>query len=150
MPNIDEILGVLQSRLDKAAATGIATEDPKERDFILEATFGAVALFLLEKYCDGFLEGLGLSEVARSHGERVRKFLLKIRSKALSKVDIETEKRDAQSLVNAVVVHSGKTIGTEKGERAVEDLLHETGATKGQGRRAAEAITAAIFGDHTP
>ena len=59
----------IAAALGQPAATAIAADDVNDRYFIAEAVLTAAALFVLKKYADGFLKGLGVERLGEEHGE---------------------------------------------------------------------------------
>src|SRR5262249_10087926 len=80
-------------------------ERGRDRHFILETALAGVALYLLGKYLDGFIEGLGIPDLGRRHGKAVRdavEYGLGI-SQDPDDVDAETLRRHSQALSVIVV-----------------------------------------------
>jgi hypothetical protein len=75
---MDEV-EALGMQLDRASATLLVSKDG-ERHFLAATTLAAVALYLLKKYADGYLKGLGLDAAATRHGEKTRALLTQLRS----------------------------------------------------------------------
>ena len=65
---MDEV-EALGMQLDRPSATLLVSQDG-ERYFLAEATLVAVALYLLKKYADGYLKGLGLTPRRRAMVKR--------------------------------------------------------------------------------
>lgn len=75
---MDDVDG-LGARLDKAMAT-LVVSTQGERHLIAESALVAVALYLLNKYADGFLKGLGFEDLAARHGRKTGEFLRQLRA----------------------------------------------------------------------
>lgn len=75
---MDEV-EALGMQLDRPSATLLVSQDG-DRYFLAETTLVAVALYLLKKYADGYLKGLGLDAAATRHGEKTRALLTQLRS----------------------------------------------------------------------
>lgn len=65
----ENLLKKVSAAVGRPAATALVVEDTDERHFITEATLLAAALYVLKKYVDGFLKGLGVEQLGQEHGE---------------------------------------------------------------------------------
>src|SRR5215211_7964427 len=72
MNDNSQLLGRVEKAVGPAAATSFV-EERGDRHFIFELTLSGVALYLLGKYLDGFIEGLGIGELGKEHGQAVLK-----------------------------------------------------------------------------
>src|SRR5438876_5863229 len=70
MDNHSRLLGRVEKALGPAAATMFA-ERGRDRHFIFELTLTGVALYVLGKYLDGFIEGLGVKDLGKQHAQTV-------------------------------------------------------------------------------
>ena len=70
MDDNPQLLGRVERALGPPAATMFA-ERGRDRHFIFELTLSGVALYVLGKYLEGFIEGLGIKEVGKKHGQVV-------------------------------------------------------------------------------
>jgi hypothetical protein len=64
------VLERVQQAVGPAAAT-LFVEKDRDRRFIFELTLTGVALYLLGKYLDGFIEGLGIKDLGEEHGQAI-------------------------------------------------------------------------------
>jgi hypothetical protein len=141
MANVEEVIRRLEYSLDKTTATLVVTDDTEERHFIGEALLIAAALFLLQQYCAGFLEGVGFKDLAKSHGSKAKQFLAKVRSGSLKDEDLEHAKRNAAEAVKDVSEANPTEEGAEQAERSVQQFLLESGATSQQAEKVSAEIT---------
>jgi len=142
-PLIDEIIAELLPRFDRATATLVVTQDPRERRFLLEAVVVAVLLFLIQRYCAGFLKGLGFDQMAEGHGRKATSLLTKIRS-IRTQGDIASEKEETDRLVRELRKHPASELAKGSAERAVVENLVEAGATQEQAVSAAQQISESV------
>lgn len=146
MTDAEAVLAVFEPKLDRATATIIATDDPRKRHFIAETLLTAAALYLLKKYCDGYLDGLGFTNLAKTQGEQTRNFLAKIRTGSISKEELSIETASLDSILREIRLHPAKAAQAKADSQAsVEKELVESGATTQQARKTAEAVTSAVF-----
>ena len=142
MTDDDRIIDRVVHSLDPTTATIVIAETPDERRFIGEALLLAAGLFLLQEYASGFLDGLGLQEKAKAHGEAARAWLSTLRSGQPS----DNEMAHQRQLVGRVLGDIRPRFASEKavstGEAAVQRYLRSAGATEGQSSRVAKNITA--------
>ncbi len=145
MVDAERILAALIPLLDKSTATIITTDDSEKRHFIGETMLIAAGIFLLEHYCAAFLEGVGLHDLGKSHGEKASALLTRVRMGNTSKSEIEEEKNNLPPMINQVVEQSEKDSGKTNAERSVEALLVKAGLTARQARETAGAISTVIL-----
>ena len=143
MMDIKTVLGRLESDLDKPTATLIVTDDPEKRHFIGETLLVGAALFLIQQYCAGFLEGLGLHDTARVHGQKALKFLERIRSGSMTDQDVDQEKKDVGQALQEIS-DCDPANGSTSGEHAVQVFLRESGATTQQSMMISKVVTCAL------
>ena len=60
------------TRVIDAPTATVILGDNDGRHFLAELTVGAVATYLALKYVDGFIEGLGLPELGKRHGAKIK------------------------------------------------------------------------------
>src|SRR5262245_22405803 len=75
MKEDDRLLGRVKKALGPAAAT-MFLEKETDRHLFAELTFGAVALYVLgkflDKYVEGVIESLGVKDLGKRHGETIQ------------------------------------------------------------------------------
>ena len=143
MTDIETVLRRFEGDLDKATATLVVTDDPEKRHLIGEALLVGAALFLVQKYCAAFLEGVGLHDAAKAHGRKARQFLARVRSGSLRDQDVDQEKKDVGQALQEIS-DCEPANGPASGERAVHRLLRESGATTQQAERISKSVTRAL------
>ena len=146
MTDIDAIVARLDAQLDNATATIVASDDPEKRHFIGEAILTAVAIYLLNKYADGYLEGLGFIAMAREHGEKTRAWFFKLRKGSVSGEEIKEQKEEMKPILAELMQQPNNIQATANAERGIVDLVTSLGAPELEGRKAAKTITDATFG----
>jgi hypothetical protein len=122
MTTIDIALNRLERDLDKTTATLLVTDDPEKRHLIVEGLLVGAALFLLQEYCAGFLEGIGFKDAAKAHGMKAREFIVQLRSSSLSKHELEQKKIKVESAIQEVQKYSTSD-GSAFGEGTVRKVL---------------------------
>jgi hypothetical protein len=136
----------LAKQLDKPVATLVVSSDSGVRRFIGEALLAAAALYLLKRYCDKYLEGIGFDEIAKSHAKKTKEFIEKLRGGA---VDPETLTASAQADVDEAVriIHQNapNDIAKADAELVIEEVVVEAGGLKPQGRETAALVSRTVF-----
>src|SRR3569623_121501 len=136
-------VATLAAQLDKPTATLIVAEDAETKYFILETALTAAALYLLKRYADKYLEGLGFDAMAKAHGRKTKEFIQKVRCGSATGSDIDEGKQ---------------AIATSKSEppnpaaqadavAAVEATLIENGGVRAQARTVAAWVSQAAMSE---
>jgi len=131
----------LAAELDKSVATLIVSQDDRTRRFIAETLLTAAALYLLKRYADKYLEGLGFDDMARTHGQRTREFLERLQKGRAEVQSVEELKEDLQA---EWALGRGKPISNSAKEAAQEDVtqaLIDAGAVRAQARTEATKVS---------
>ena len=142
----------LKTVTGKPAAT-LLVEPGLDRRFLAEITFGAVVMYLAGKYLDGFIEGLGIPEFGKRHGQALATAipsLLSMMGDATADEDREKElqqqEKTIQTVAGDLAKHKQNEIAGQKAEQTVQKLLEERGVPRGEARRIAAGIGAALLG----
>jgi hypothetical protein len=146
MNDTSVILKQVEDDLGYPAATLLVTDDPEKRHFIGEMLLMGAAIFVLQRYCAGFLQGVGLDDAAKQHGQKTREFLGKLRSGSVKREELDQQKEHLSEALKEVSSH-GAAIGYSSGEHAVQEALEEAGATAQQAKTISEKVTEAITPD---
>jgi len=141
MMQTDSNIERIAAELDLATVTVVVAKAADERHFVAESLVIAAALFLLEEYASGVLEGLGLHEKAKSHAKAAQAWLLKVRSKPPSDDELTWQKQYAGTVLRDIAPHLASTDGITAGEAAVHSYLRSTGATESQSSHVGKIIT---------
>jgi hypothetical protein len=140
-----DLLKVLGDELGQATATVIVAEHPRDRRFIGETLLAAAALYLLKKYLDGFVDGLGIKKLGEAHGA----LALKTAKDAVEVLQAKEEAVDAalRKYLPSLQEHRDNQQSRKKGEDAVVGFLGERGVPAGQAKQIAEKIHSEMFDD---
>jgi hypothetical protein len=85
--------------LDKSVATLVISQDDRTRRFIGELLLTAAACYLLKRYADKYLEGLGFDDMAKKHGQRTQDFLQRLRQGTADQQSVEELKEDLEAVL---------------------------------------------------
>jgi hypothetical protein len=140
----DDVLSRVAKAVGRPAATVIAVEDPDERHFIAEAALMAVALYVLKKYADGFLKGLGVERLGEQHGELAIRTLEDARQAIAA--DPALVARKAENLVQSLRTRVSATARLQA-EEAVQRELVEQGLPTTEAAVISARVTTACLGD---
>ena len=99
----NQLLRRVSDALGPTAAT-MYLERGKQRHFIGEAAILAVAIYLVGKYLDGVIEGLGIPDAGKKHGKAIREAIAYGASVISGdRPPDETTTRDAESKLEQVI-----------------------------------------------
>jgi hypothetical protein len=133
----------LAKQLDKPTATLIVTGGAGNRLFIGEALLVAAALYLLARYCDKFLEGIGFDELAKSHGKKTREFIEQMHAQPIAQEAIPQFEID--HVLKVVQQNSQNLDAMAAAETAVEADVIAMGGLKMQGKKTATLVSLIVF-----
>jgi hypothetical protein len=133
-----ELLG---TKLDKAAAT-LLVSDKGDRHLLAETVLAGIALFLLKKYADGFLKGLGLEDLAKKHGEKTVEFLRRLRA-GPDAHETETARQDLDVTLEEVRAHAPTDRARAIALEVTVQIYLDAGAVRSQAEREALKVAAA-------
>ena len=139
--NVDDLIKKGQQKLDKTSATLLASsDDPQRRRFIGEALLGAVFVFLLHRYCEGFLKGAGFDELAEKHGRLAVQWWKNIHSETFIQLHLsEAEQKQIGASISKIR-QTRKSDAARMGRESVASPLRDAGAVSGQARDVAELV----------
>jgi geranylgeranyl pyrophosphate synthase len=135
----------LAKRVDKPVATLIVSQDSETKRFIGEALLTAAVLYLLKRYCDGYLKGLGFDDMAKRHGEKTKEFIELVRSGNLQPEQISAADPEVEEALKLVRDHPTNNAAKALAESAVQEAVVEVGGIKAQGREIATAVSQVVF-----
>jgi hypothetical protein len=140
-----KLLDVLGEELGHATATVIVAEHPRDRQFIGEALLAAAALYLLKKYLDGFVDGLGIKKLGEAHGA----LALQTAKDAIALLQAKKEAVDAalREYLPSIQEYRDNAQSRKQGEDAVVRFLGERGIPTSEAKQITEQIRAEIFND---
>ena len=132
----------LAAQLDKTAATLVFSEDG-DRHFIAESVLTAVALYLLKKYADGYLKGLGFEDLAKRHGEKTKAFLRHLRAGAIPG-EADAAKADLDASLDIMRSRPANAQARSVALREVSLVFLEAGAVQSQAEGEAAKVVVEI------
>ena len=136
----------LAKRLDKPVATLIVSGDSETKRFIGEALLIAAAVYLLQHYCDKYLEGIGFDEMAKSHGKKTKEFIGKVRDGSTAPDQLTSSaQKDIDDALRIIQQHPPNAAAKSSAELAVEEAVVEAGGLKPQGRETAVLVSGVVF-----
>jgi len=144
---INTVIEQAKLYVDRPIATLLVTSDPKKKWFVPEAVVVGVILFLLQRYCTGFLKGLGFDEAAERHGKKAAELLSKLRSTAVTDIELDQAKKEVEAAIQEV---RGKVVSESAKSEAVscvKDAILDAGAVPEQARDVAGALSHIVLGD---
>ncbi|HSS03776.1 MAG TPA: hypothetical protein VLK89_01140 [Solirubrobacterales bacterium] len=145
--SIDELLARGEKRIGPPVLTALASDDPDEKPFLLEALAAAAALFLFEYFCGAYLDGLGLGEAAERHGRASRKLLARLRG-GRGKAPTSEEKRHLAEGIEEIRRAPASEVAPEQAEAAVRDVLIESGVGRARAEDLARDIATLVVPEH--
>ncbi len=145
------LLRRLRPVVGKPVATVVA-EPGADRHFILELTFSAVVGYLAGKFLDGFVEGLGVNDLGKSVGRKVReavtglgKLVLEAEASPEQELRLQTYVEVIEIAVDQLASEATDPTALSFGEKAVSETLLEKGLPPIESRRLAARIREHIF-----
>lgn len=132
----------LAAQLDKPVATIIVSQDDRTRRFIGEALLITAAVYLLKRYVDKYLEGLGFDDVAKEHGRKTKEFFKRLREGSASPQDIDNARADLDA---ELTLARSKSLNEDAKSAALTDLsgaILEAGALRAQAKVEAAKVAA--------
>lgn len=136
----------LAKRLDKPVATLIVSGDSETKRFIGEALLIAAAVYLLQHYCDKYLEGIGFDDMAKSHGKKTKEFIEKLRDGSTAPDQLtNSAQEDLDEALRIIEQNQPNAAAQSSAELAVEEAVVEAGGLKPQGRETAVLVSTVVF-----
>jgi hypothetical protein len=135
----------LAAELDKPTATLIVSDSPQTKRFILESLLTAAALYLLKRYADTFLEGLGFDDMAKEHGKKTKEFIESVRSGAATPAYIDQNKQELESTIAFIKSKPSSKTAHTAALAAVEAEIIESGGVRAQARNVAALVAEAAL-----
>lgn len=142
---VENLIERVQAQIGKPAATAVAIEDPTERHFIGEAALAGVALYVLGKYLDGFVEGLGVKKLGEEHAEFA--LLTLAHATDLSASKMKTVAGKVHEFVCSLLPHKRNVDAVARAQQLVIRELTQDGVPEHESRLIAEGITREVFCD---
>jgi hypothetical protein len=149
MDDRSPLLARVEEALGPVAAT-MFVERGRDRHFIPELTLAAVALYLLGKYLDGFIEGLGVNDLGKQHGRAVADAARYGFDALTGKQTPDPKELDRyadalSTTVAALGEHRSDARGLASGSARLRPILEEPGIPRAEAERLTEDIAGAIW-----
>ena len=130
----------LARKLDRPVATLVVSNDDAVRRFILEALIAAAATYLLKRYGDNYLKGLGFDAMAEEHGRRTRAFFEKLRAGEADEAEINAARADLDAEIGQARGQAGSPHLREAARAELVEMLVEAGAIRAQAEDVAAMV----------
>jgi hypothetical protein len=127
--------------IGRPAATVVASDDVAERQMLPELTFSAVVLYLIAKYLDGFVEGLGVKKLGTVQGRRAADLLRRAKKGLLDLPELESFDSELSRALQTETFRDRNAEAVASGERAVASVLLERGVIETEARAIARGIS---------
>ncbi|HEV3436566.1 MAG TPA: hypothetical protein VG122_04365 [Gemmata sp.] len=149
MSKPSQLLSRVQKAIGPPAATMFA-EQGQSRHFILEVTLTAVALYVLGKYLDGFMEGLGVNDLGKQHGQAVKNAIQFGVDTYTGKVkpnehEVEEQVEAVSVVVVALQEYKTEPRALESGSTKVLLALEEPGIPQSEAKRITNDLVRAVW-----
>jgi hypothetical protein len=135
----------LAKRVDRPVATLIVSQDPDTKRFIGEVLLTAAAIYLLKRYCDKYLEGLGFDDAAKQHGKKTKEFIESVRAGQLQPEQIKASDPEVEEALKLIRDQPVNNAAKALAEGAVQEAVVEVGGIKAQGREIAASVSQVVF-----
>jgi hypothetical protein len=144
--NINDLIREGKSKVDKASATLLVSNDSDRKRFIAESLLAGAVVYLLTKYCDGFLRGLGYDALAEKHGKKAAELLSELRTGEIIQLHLDDAQRDLGESISIIRDKPGIDAALKQGTDYVMQPLLEAGAVRAQAREVANTIAELALG----
>jgi hypothetical protein len=145
------LLKRLGPAIGKPAAT-VFVEGGTDRHLILEFTFSAVVGYLAGKFLDGFVEGLGVNDLGKRVGRKVREAVTRLATLIVQaegtpeqELELQTYWEVLGNVASILSVSATDPVPRARGENAVAEALLEKGLPPAEARRIATRIGVQLF-----
>jgi hypothetical protein len=130
----------------KPAAT-MFVEEGIDRHFLVEAAFLCVASYLGGKFLDGFVDGLGVTDLGKTVGKEVKTALVGLNEFLIGppvgpaqESVVTTHTAALQDAADKLMPYAANEAARLKAEEVVSRTLEERGIPGGEARRIAKAV----------
>jgi hypothetical protein len=141
----------LMPAIGKPAAT-LFVEAGTDRHFIVEITFTAVAAYLGGKFLDGFVDGLGITDLGKSLGKEIKDALVAVGALISGETDapdgaseLDRHVASLQNVANQLSPHAANEAARLQAENVVRRVLQDTGLPQREAQRIAKAVGAEML-----
>lgn len=140
----DSLVEQVREQIDEPELTALASGNPEEKPFLLEALALQGALFLLEHYCGAYLDAIGVGDLAKRHAEASRRLLARLRGRQ-DHSPIDEDKALVAEAVEELHKDPEDDDARQRAEEAVSTVLIESGVGPVRSRQIAGHISAVIL-----
>jgi len=137
--------------IGKPAAT-LFVEAGTDRYFIFEITFAAVAAYLGGKFLDGFVDGLGITDLGKSLGKEIEDALVAVGALISGEPggperasELDRHVASLQNVANQLSPYAANEAARLQAEDAVRRVLQDKGLPQREAQRIAEAVEAEML-----
>jgi hypothetical protein len=135
----DKLVEQVRDLVSMPELTALASGNPEEKPFLLEALALHGVLLLLERYCGAYLEGLGVDELAKRHADASRRLLARLRGR--QDVPIDEDKALIAEALEELRKDPEDEKARRRAEEAVSAILIESGVGPARSRQLAKGIS---------
>jgi hypothetical protein len=137
--------------IGKPAAT-LFVESGTDRHFIVEITVSVVAGYLGGKFLDGFVDGLGITDLGKSLGKEIKNALVAIGKLIAGEAnepdlgqELDRQIASLQKAADQLSAYANNEEARLKAEEAVRQVLREKGVPQREAQRIAKAVGAEML-----
>lgn len=144
-----QVLDRVRETVGPAAAT-MFVEGDRDRHFIFELTLTGVALYLLGKYLDGFVDGLGIKELGKKHAQSITKAIQYGLDAFKGKVvpqeeELDRHGRELSQVVILLHEFRSNPAALESGSARLLQAFEQAGIPRAEAQRIIKNIEGAIW-----
>lgn len=139
----DNLIEQVRDRVDTPELTALASGNPEEKPFLLEALALYGVIFLLECYFGAYLGALGIDDLAKRHAVASRKLLTRLRGRE-NHPPVDKDKALLAEAVEKLRGNQEDDDARTQAEEAVSAILIESGVGPGRSRQIAKGISTVV------
>jgi hypothetical protein len=133
-------VSLLAAELDKPTATLVVSQDPQTRRFIGEFLLTAAACYLLKRFADKYLEGLGFDDLAKQHGAKTRQFLETLKSGSITQRAVDGLQCELDLAISSAQTRPKSEQARLAAKEEVFGVLMQVGAIQRQAQNESEKV----------
>ena len=141
----EELWEAVAEAIDAAVLSAVVLDDRRKQPLVPALLLLPAAKALVGVFAAGVFKGIGVGDLGKAVGERVREVLRRLRTGEGSEIDTEALSREAEGWVAQMRASSVPQEVVEAAEGAVADLLIERGEDPATARASAQALARAIL-----
>jgi hypothetical protein len=139
----DNLVEQVRDFVDVPELTALASGNPQEKPFLLEALALQGVLLLLEHYCGAYLNALGVDDLAKRHADASRRLLARLRGRR-DHAPTDEDKVLVAEAVERLRKDPEDVDARRRAEEAVGALLLESGVGSARSRELAKDISTVV------